>query len=663
MRLQLQRILSAHYDVLTAADGEAALEVARRVEPALIVTDVMMPRLDGFGLVNALRADADLAMIPVVMLSARAGIEAAGEGLLAGAGDYLIKPFRSRDLLTRVAARLDAAARTRSWHDEEVGAAGRAAVHAHLAEAVSGAMSIKDVVVAVRASPLSTLGATTASVGVIDAASDLITIEYADAIDPLFDPLFSDRYHTVAGDAPVPMAQAIRDDDTLVLTGPPDDTTADTPWAVSPGRSKGASVSVPLHGSEGAVIGAFTLIWPAPRQFTADDIEMVEESARLVGRAIERLITAEREHRMATELQDRLLDLDRRATTAVISAVYQSASDALRVGGDWYTATRLDADGLGVSVGDVVGHGLPAVAAMSQLRSALGAAALTSPEPDQVIDVIELYAQTLPGAVCATLAYAVLDPTTTTLRYTCAGHPYPLVVRPDGSTTFLEDGRRPPLGTRSYASARSIGHVDLPKGSLLILYTDGLIERRGESLDAGLARLAGTAASLAQAPASEAAATLLRQMAPPDGFSDDVALVALRPAGTCPTSFVEVVPADMAEVGPLRHRLGAWLKALGLADQVVVDVLIGVGEAVTNAMEHGSQMDPTRRVSVEVFADQDVLLASVSDTGRWRYSPELPRSPYRGRGLRLIGALAEDVVTVRAAEGTRVTMTYRRAGG
>ncbi len=248
MRLQLQRILSAHYDVLTAADGEAALEVARGVEPALIVTDVMMPKLDGFGLVNALRQDADLAMIPVVMLSARAGIEAAGEALLAGAEDYLIKPFRSRDLLTRVAARLDAAARTRSWHDEEVGAAGRAAIHAHLAEAVSGAMSIKDVVVAVRASPLSTLGATTASVGVIDAANDLITIEYADAIDPLFDPLFSDRYHTVAVDAPVPMAQAIRDDDTLVLTGPPDEANAHTPWAVSPGRSKGASVSVPLHG-------------------------------------------------------------------------------------------------------------------------------------------------------------------------------------------------------------------------------------------------------------------------------------------------------------------------------------------------------------------------------------------------------------------------------
>ena len=235
--------MSAHYDVLTAADGEAALEVARGVEPALIVTDVMMPKLDGFGLVNALRQDADLAMIPVVMLPARAGIEAAGEALLAGAEDYLIKPFRFRDLLgTRWRPARTAAARTRSWHDEQVGAAGRAAIHAHLAEAVSGAMSIKDVVVAVRASPLSTLGATTASVGVIHAANDLITIEYADAIDPLFDPLFSDRYHTVAVDAPVPMAQAIRDDHTLVLTGPPDEANAHTPWAVSPGRSKGASV-------------------------------------------------------------------------------------------------------------------------------------------------------------------------------------------------------------------------------------------------------------------------------------------------------------------------------------------------------------------------------------------------------------------------------------
>ncbi len=159
MRQQLQRILSVDYEVVAAADGEGALELARRFGPDLIVTDVMMPKLDGFGLVAALLSDADLALIPVLMLSARAGMEASGEGLLAGADDYLVKPFRSRDLLNRVAARLDAAARTRSRHDEEAVAAGRSAAHAELAAVLSAALSVKEVVEAVAASRTSTLGA------------------------------------------------------------------------------------------------------------------------------------------------------------------------------------------------------------------------------------------------------------------------------------------------------------------------------------------------------------------------------------------------------------------------------------------------------------------------------------------------------------------------
>jgi PAS domain S-box-containing protein len=107
MRHYLQRLLSEHYDVEAVADGQAALEAVREQVPDLVLTDVMMPRLDGFGLLRELRADSQTRGIPILLLSARAGEEAAVEGLAAGADDYLVKPFSARELLARVATNLE----------------------------------------------------------------------------------------------------------------------------------------------------------------------------------------------------------------------------------------------------------------------------------------------------------------------------------------------------------------------------------------------------------------------------------------------------------------------------------------------------------------------------------------------------------------------------
>jgi anti-sigma regulatory factor (Ser/Thr protein kinase) len=539
-------------------------------------------------------------------------------------------------------------------------AAGRSAAHAELAAVLSAALSVKEVVEAVAASPTSTLGALSASIGIVDRSSALIRIEYAGGVGPSF----ASRALTVALGAPVPVAEAIRENRTVVLPDQRGLAGAYRPevrWATP---SQGGSVTVPLHGHQGSAIGCLTLVWSDSGTPDANDVGFIEETASLVGGAIERLVTAEREHRMATELQDRLLDLDRRTTAAVVAAVYQSASDALRVGGDWYTATTIDSDRIGISVGDVVGHGLQAVAAMSQLRSAVEAVALTSEDPRHVINVIERYAETLPGAMGATIGYAVVDRRSGILRYACAGHPYPLLVRPDGTTRFLEDGRRPALGLAGLASTSPPGQVQVSPGSLLILYTDGLVERRGESLDAGLLRLADTASGLVHRPAGEAATALLHKMAPDGGFSDDVALVALRPVGSNPSSFVEIVPAQVGELGPLRQRLRLWLESLDLAEDTVNDVLLGVGEATSNAIEHGSGFDPRRRVSLEAFADEHAVSVSVSDTGRWnRDSAKDHREPHQGLGLTLIHEVAADVVTVCTGSETRVSMSYRRSPG
>lgn len=203
-------------------------------------------------------------------------------------------------------------------------------------------------------------------------------------------------------------------------------------------------------------------------------------------------------------------------------------------------------DRVGVSVGDVVGHGLAGATTMSQLRSALGTAALTSLDPTAVIDLLDSYASRVAGTAGSTVAYAVIDAPNETVSYRCAGHPYPLLVHADRTVTYLKEGRGLPLATGLRGESNPSGRSELRVGSLLVLNTDGLIERRGESLDVGLQRLADVAATCARLPAGEVCATLLAAMAPPDGYSDEVALVTVRPTGTTPDSFVLALPAERA---------------------------------------------------------------------------------------------------------------------
>jgi signal transduction histidine kinase/CheY-like chemotaxis protein/serine phosphatase RsbU (regulator of sigma subunit) len=659
MRRHLQRILRSRWNTVCVTNGEAALEVIRSQRPDLLVTDVMMPMLDGFGLVATIRADEELATLPVIMLSARAGIESSGEGFAAGADDYLVKPFRSPDLLNRIAARLDVAARDSHAAERYELNRERMAALAELSSALASVTTVSDALAALLRSPVASLGATAGAIGMLEQTGDLVRVTYAGELPREF----RDRYHVMSRDAPVPIAEVIRTDrpmlvgDTAKLGSRYEAVASDAAPAVR------AAVLEPLHASDGRVIGALALSWSSPRAFEPEEVELAGQVARVMVQAVERIEVNEREHRIATELQERLLDLEVRSTAAVVSATYQPAGELLRVGGDWYTATTLDDRGrIGVSVGDVVGHGLAGATAMSQLRSALGAAALTSRDPNAVIDLLDSYATRISGAACSTVAYAVIDARAETVWYSCAGHPYPLLIRPDGTVGYLEEGRRPPLASKSLGPSSTSGRAEFPPGSLLLLYTDGLIERRGESLDVGLRRLADAAATCIHLPVGEVCATLLTLLAPPNGYSDDVAVLAVRPAGATPESFVLALPADKTNVAPTRQRLRTWLRSCTLQlDQVCeYDVLVGVGEALINAIEHGSGLDKKRTVSLELFAHKDRILASVSDSGRWSTdSAASRRDSSRGHGLTLIHGLSDAVNTTRTVLGTRVIMSYR----
>ncbi len=663
MRGHLDRVLSPHWETVLAADGESALAAARDLRPDAIVTDVMMPGIGGFEFTAAIRADPALAATPILMLSARAGAEAVDEGYAAGADDYLPKPFRSQELIDRLKSRLSAVTRERDRQR-------RAQLHlasdlVQLDSALQATDSVAGIMDALLKSPFGSGDAAAVRIGILDGEQH-VRFQYAGDLPAEL----RDRYHLVALDAPLVGSDVVRTGEAMVITD-----TAELPARYQQAAqdtiaSVRACIAHPLRDNSGRVIGALVLLWPTPRRFDAAELDTFSRMAELTSAAVERVRVMAREHRIAVDFQEHLLDLDRGSTAAVVAAVYQPAGEAMRVGGDWYSVTPLDRPGrLGISVGDVVGHGLPAAIVMSRLRAAVAASALTAAEPSAVLGALDRYAASVAGARCATLAYALVDTEAgtgcATVSYSCAGHPYPLLVLPDRGPVFLKSGRRTPVavaeGDAENHSAGATAEVHLPPGSLILLYTDGLVERPGESLDDGFARLKSVATECADLPVESVCAELLSRMAPPAGYRDDVVVLALRPTHSAVRSFATVVPATPAQIPVARDQLKHWLHTIAVAPARERDILLATGEAVTNAIEHGSHSEPRNTVYVEAFVRQDAVTVTVSDTGRWvGDSSASLRSRRRGRGLTLMGGLADRVDTVRTPAGTQVTLQFDR---
>ncbi len=668
MRAHLDRVLSTRWETVLVADGESALAATRNLRPDAIVTDVMMPGLDGFGFVAAVRADPDLAATPILMLSARAGAEAVNEGYAGGADDYLPKPFRSQELIDRVASRLSAVNRERDRQRRE--AQSRLASDlVHLDSALQGTNTVAGIMEALLGSSFGSGDAGAVAIGVVD-GEHYLRFEYAGDLPTEF----RDRYHVVALDAPLIGADVARTGEPMVVAD-----TFDLPpryeHAVQDSAAViRASVAHPLRDGSGRILGVLALLWPAPRQFDAAELDTFGRMAELTSSALDRVRLMAREHEIAIDFQEHLLDLDRGSTAAVVSAVYQPAGEAMRVGGDWYSVTPLDhPDSIAISVGDVVGHGLPAAIVMSRLRAAVAASALTAGEPDAVLGSLDRYGASVDGARCATVAYALVENASqgggATVSYSCAGHPYPLLVLPDGRAVYLESGRRAPVSVKRNgahdAADRPPGDTataELPAGGLILLYTDGLIERPGESLDDGFDRLQAVAAQCAGLPVERICAELLARMAPPSGYRDDVVVLALRPSHVAAGSFATVVPAAPAQIPVAREHLRDWLNTIVVVPHRETDILLATGEAVTNAIEHGSRNERRETVSVEAFLQEDTVVITVSDTGQWvGDSSASLRSRRRGRGLTLMSGLADDVETRRTPAGTRVTLRFDHA--
>ncbi|MFD9242537.1 PP2C family protein-serine/threonine phosphatase [Streptomyces sp. NPDC059556] len=207
---------------------------------------------------------------------------------------------------------------------------------------------------------------------------------------------------------------------------------------------------------------------------------------------------------------------------------YRPAVGGLNVCGDWYDLVGLPGDRMAVAVGDVVGHGLTAACVMGQLRSALSAATLVADGPAQALEVLGLYARSVDGAESSTVATTFIDWSTHTLTYSSAGHPPPALLTPEGEVTFLDQATDPPLGARPEHVSRPQATAAFSEGATLVLYTDGLIERREEDIDVGLARLAESLRRRGRDNPEALADALLADLLNSNRNTDDTALVVIR---------------------------------------------------------------------------------------------------------------------------------------
>ena len=240
---------------------------------------------------------------------------------------------------------------------------------------------------------------------------------------------------------------------------------------------------------------------------------------------------SERELRdIAEALQRSLLErIDLATAVIAVETRYRPAVDRMEVGGDWHDAFVVD-DGhrVGVSVGDIVGKGIEAACAMGQVRSALRALAGAGTGPAAVIGAVDRFVRTVPDAWASTAVYAEVDLATLELRYTAAGHPPPVLARADGTHELLWGGRSVPIGTLTAGRTRPEASAILAPGDRLVLYTDGLCERRDRGPDDGFELVAHHAARLRDRPLGAMADELVEAMLDRDDVSDDTCVLVLE---------------------------------------------------------------------------------------------------------------------------------------
>ena len=420
----------------------------------------------------------------------------------------------------------------------------------------------------------------------------------------------------------------------------------------------------PRFGPDGQVVGSTCYL-----SDVTDRVHERHEAALRTAHAQERY---EAVHDVVVELQRALLSMSLPVMpTAHVAAQYLVAAQDQAAGGDWFDAIVLDNGHLALVVGDVVGHGVAASAAMGQLRAVLEELLRTETDLGTVLERLDAYAAHSPGMRAATVAVLVLDPDSGKAVYARCGHPAPLVVGEDGSVRQLDSAAGGPLATNA---PHQLAHATIAPGELVLMFSDGLVERSGHSLDEGVAELSRVAADAmtnrsmplgASAVVADRVAEMTMELMTRSGHEDDVTVLAVQRLREPVAGLDLRLTATRDSLHQVNAAFGAWLAGFGASPADRFALELSVTEAVTNVIEHA--YPPGRpgplMVTGEVLPAGGVSVRVV-DEGRWR-APDAA-STTGGRGLLLMTQVVDEAEVIHppqsagADEGSRGTTVVLR---
>ncbi|MFF3332467.1 SpoIIE family protein phosphatase [Streptomyces sp. NPDC002888] len=407
------------------------------------------------------------------------------------------------------------------------------------------------------------------------------------------------------------------------------------------GITLGVAVFVRTHGS---------------RPYEQDDLILAEELAGRAAVAVDNARRYTRERTTALALQRSLLPRDLPKQAAVeVAHRYLPAGTGVGVGGDWFDVVPLSGTRVALVVGDVVGHGIHASAAMGRLRTAVRTLADVDLPPDELLTHLDelvthltsdddgavVHDEPDTGEIGATCLYAVYDPVSRLCTMASAGHVPPAVLLPDGRASIVRLTPGPLLGVGGVPFEST--ELELPEGSLLAFYTDGLIEARDHDVSGGFERLCDALAS--PVPSLEITCETILKAMLPDSRDDDVALLLARTRALHADQVAAwALPSDPAVVADARAQASRQLALWGLQDAAFITELV-VSELVTNAIRYGAVP-----IGLRLIRDR-TLICEVSDASST--APHLRRArtyDEGGRGLHMVAQLTQ-------GWGTRQTPT------
>lgn len=643
------------------SSAAAALDRVAVVDYDAVITDIKMPGMDGvelLGRIREIRPDT-----PVLVITGHGQHDLAIQSLRGGAFDYLQKPVDREYVIASLQRAIQIRGLRRQVAEQQ------RALERH-ASALEQAVEARTLELRHTADRLRVL---TDAAAAIHSARDpgQILRSAADAARRLADGGIAvaccEPRNDSSGQNPGPLAWEVA----AGALGPAHDiegTQVAELYAAGAHRHRSAllgaeaallgpgiswTLVVPMQSRDGLARGVIVVGRHEPPAWAEELESQVGALARQAALALENAILYQRERGIAETLQRSLLPGQLPTIPGLLVEARYLPGKHEAVGGDWYDVFQLPSGHAGIAMGDVAGRGVWAAAVMGQLRCALRALALEGDPPAVVGARLN---RLIPQGAMATLLYLVLDPDTMEAHYINLGHVPPLIMTPPGMPRFL-DGGAPPLGAKLWSSC-SESSIVLAPGSTLLLYTDGLVETRGESIDRGLARLAHALSTTSNGGISVLLDHVLAQALGTGDAEDDVAVLALRPLPLEATRLALRLPANPGSLSQLRQTLRRWLGSAGLGQDVAFEIATACNEACANAIEHAYGPGDAS-FSFESRLDGGTVFVAVRDSGRWR----APSPSQKGLGLTVMRGLMDSVEVNTGHDGTTVQMHRRLPSG